>query len=328
MMRKFLISIILGVVILVFVVNSTNIADLLQRISSASLILILVSFTIIIGFTTLKAIRWKIILGKGKFLNIFSILQIGGLLNNILPAQLQEPIRIALLKKKENVGIGYGVSSILLERLMDVTGLLFLGIVAIALFPGIGITQSWMFELMRNIVIFASILTSLLILFIVKPTLFSKIFGFFKKYHRFEKLYIKLDSLVLELSISFKEMAKKPANMLSAFLLTIIMWLINFIAVYVLFLSVDFEITPFMGLFGFVGVQLGMLLPQSPGYVGTFDVIWLGSFASLGYESSAILTVGVLYHLLILSYSTILGLIGIAVLRLSLKDILSYNKKS
>ena len=89
-----------------------------------------------------------------------------------------------------------------------------------------------------------------------------------------------------------------------------------------------FQITPLVVLFGFVGYALGMAIPQAPGYVGTFEAIWLGAFSTLGYtHNSEILAVGILYHVLIIAYGLILGIIGMIILRLSIKDLFGYKKK-
>jgi len=97
-MKKILISVIIGIAILIVLFLNFDVYDLSHIITTASPILVLASFVMILFFTTLKSVRWRIIVGKGHFLNFFSIVQIGGLLTNILPAQLQEPIKAVLLK--------------------------------------------------------------------------------------------------------------------------------------------------------------------------------------------------------------------------------------
>ena len=106
------------------------------------------------------------------------------------------------------------------------------------------------------------------------------------------------------------------------------MLMISSIAVYLLFYSVGYEIKPLAALFGFVTLSLAMVLPQSPGFIGTFEVIWLGIFSPLMSENNdKVLAVGILYHLVILLYNFILGIIGIFALQLSIKDILFKNKQ-
>lgn len=328
-MRKVLISLIVGIVILAVLFFNINVHDLSRRIADASPILVLASFVIIVCFTTLKSVRWRIIIGKGKLVNIFSIVQIGSLLTNILPAQLQEPIRAVLLKEKEKIELGHGLSSIFVERLMDVVGLLAIGIIASILFPTTDAVQSWIFVIIKNIIIFTSLLTGFFILLVLRPRLFSKIFYPFKKNQRLAKLYDKLEHLLLELSKGVKEISKKPANLVGSFLITIFMWMINFVAVYLLFVSVNFQINPLLVLFGFVGIALGMSLPQSPGYIGTFEAIWLGAFSTLGYEKNEeILAVGILYHMSVIVHNFVLGIIGMFILRLSIKELFSFKKKS
>jgi uncharacterized protein (TIRG00374 family) len=328
-MKRIVISLAIGIAMLFLVIQTTNTIELSKKITTASPILVLISFTIIVCFSTIKAVRWKIIVGKGNFLNYFSIVQIGNLLANLLPAQLQEPIRAALLKNKENIGFGRGLSSIFIERLMDVVGLLVIGVIASLLFPITDNTQSGIFHLMKYIIIFLSVLIGFLVLLVFKPKLFSRIFSPLKKHQHFEKLYKKLEFLILELSDGFKEMGKRPLNMTGAFLITVLMWMINFASVYFLFLSIGFQIAPLVVLFGFVGSALGMAIPQSPGYVGTFEIIWLGAFSTLGYaHNSEILAVGILYHILIIVYGSILGIVGMVKLHVSVKDLFGYKKTS
>jgi uncharacterized protein (TIRG00374 family) len=329
-MKKVFISLFIGMVILALVIQTSNIHDLSLKIIAASPILVCGSFVIVVCSSILRSVRWRIIVGKGRFLNFFSILQVGNLLSNILPAHLQEPVKAAILQRKENIVFGHGLSSIFLERLTDVVGLLSIGIMASILFPTVGNVQLWMFQLIKDIIIFASLLTGFLIFFVLKPKLFSKIFSPFKKHRYLEKLYEKLEFLILELSEGFKGMGKKSLNMMAALLITVLSWMINFVAVYILFVSVGFQISPLIVLFGFVSAALGMALPQPPGYVGTLEAIWLGAFSTLGYaQNSEILAVGILYHLIILVYTTVLGIIGMIVMRLSIKDILfNYRKKS
>jgi len=327
-MKRILISLIIGAVILALVIQTSNISDLSVNITEASPALVLLSFTIIVGFLVIRSIRWKIILGQGSFINLFSILQIGNLLANILPFHLNEPVRAILLKEKENIPVGYGLSSILIERLMDVVGLLFIGIIVSFLFYTESLVQSWIFQLASNALILAAIATAILIFFVIKPKLFIKIFSPFKNHRYLKKIYTKLENLIMDLAFGLKEMGKKPVNMASSFLITLLMWMVNFISVYILFISIGFEIEPLVILFGFVGTTLGMVLPQSPGYIGTFEVIWIGAFATLGYvNNSEILAVGILYHVLILVSSSVLGIIGMALMRLSIRDILLSSKK-
>ncbi len=329
-MKKVLISLIIGVAILVVLFLNIDLYDLSRGITSASPTLVIVSFVIFLCFNTMKAIRWKIIVGKGQFVNFFCIVHIGSLVTIILPSYVQEPIRAALLKKKENIVFGHGLSSIFIERLMDIVGLVFIGIIASLYFPITDEVQSWIFHLIRNIIIFVSLVTGFFIILVLKPKLFSKIFSSFKKNRYLAKLYEKLEALIQELSVGFKEIIKKPLTLIFSFLITILMWMINFTVVYFLFISISFDIEPLIVLFGFVATSLGLALPQAPGFIGTFEIIWLGAFSTLGYENNnEILAAGILYHLIMFAYILVLGIIGLVILRLSIKDALfGYKKES
>ncbi|MFQ5941809.1 MAG: lysylphosphatidylglycerol synthase transmembrane domain-containing protein [Nitrososphaerales archaeon] len=323
-MKALLLSAIVGAVILAVIIQSSNISNLSEKITGASVSWIVLSFGLFISLFFLRSVRWKIITGKGKFLNLFCIVQIGYLLNNILPFHLNEPIRAVLLKEKEGIDVGYGLSSIALEKLMDIIGLLTLGVIVAALFPVTNVAQAWMFDTVTKGAIVAAIIISALIIFTLRPNIFVRIIGPLHKIRYVNKLSAKLQEVIINAANGMKIMSNKPFNIVFSFLMTLAIWIVNFIGVYLLFVAINFEIDPFVVLLGFTGSTLLLAIPSSPGYIGTYEAFWMGAFFALGYKQyDEILAVGIISHGMFLVVTTVLGVIGLVILRLPFKDLLS-----
>ena len=325
LLKRLIFTSIVGVVILAVIIQSVNLANLSQRLSAASLDWVAASFVTFICTYLLRAIRWKIILGNtSKFSNLFHILQIGYLSNNVLPFHLSEVVRSLILKEKEKVDLGYGLSSIVLERMMDVISLLILVIAAASIFPSLETRQLWVSGVIQNSGILATGVLAVLITFTIRPQPFIKIILFTKRIPQVNKLSGNFEEFATNLSNGIKNMSKKKLNFTVSFAMTFVIWLVDFVAVYFLFNSLGFSITPSAVLFGYIVTMLLLALPSTPGYIGSYELFLVGAFLALGYDQSdQILAVGILAHILFISITTIFGVVGMIALRIPFKNILA-----
>ena len=70
-----------------------------------------------------RALRWRIMLeDRLSTARLFWITNIGYLLNNVLPLRLGEVGRVYLVTRRSTVGMMQGLSSVVVERLVDVNG--------------------------------------------------------------------------------------------------------------------------------------------------------------------------------------------------------------
>jgi hypothetical protein len=84
-----------------------------------------------------RALRWKFLLSHLKHIpasNLFSVVVVGYMANNLLPVRLGEVVRSYYLSQREGISKSAILGTILLERVMDfLTLVLFLGVAAIVL---------------------------------------------------------------------------------------------------------------------------------------------------------------------------------------------------
>lgn len=118
-------------------------------------------------------------------------------------------------------------------------------------------------------------------------------------------------------------MSKKRGNFVGALALTFLSWLVNFVGVYFLFNSIGFYVSPLAIFLGFLGTTLLLTIPSTPGYIGTYEGFWVGTFLALGVtQVDEVLAVGILSHIVSVALSTCLGAVGLLALKLTFGDVL------
>ncbi len=311
------------------IIQGVNLSNLLHKITHASAEWVLLSAAAYIAFFVIRAVRWKIILANNsRFSSLFHIFQIGYLLNNVFPFHIGEVIRALILKEKEDVDVGYGLSSIVIERIMDVVTILVLAIVVTMLLPTSQGSQQFLSGTIRNGAIGFAIAIVIIIAFTARPHYLLKFLDHTSRISRLSKISDKIKHLVISVANGLQTMSKKPANFAGAFSLTFLSWFVNFVGIYFLFNSIGFHIDPFAIFLGFLGTVLLLTLPSTPGYLGTYEGFWIATFLALGFtQIDEVLAVGILSHVIGIAISTVRGLLGLFALRLPFGALLTKTKR-
>lgn len=133
-MKKYRIAIIStgSILLLGIFLATTDLQEMWVALKNANYLFIapgILTYFIAVG---LRAVRWRLLLSPIKPIpskRLFPIVVVGYMVNNILPFRIGEVIRSYLLYRKTSVNAASGISSILVERLIDaVTLLLIIGI--------------------------------------------------------------------------------------------------------------------------------------------------------------------------------------------------------
>lgn len=126
---------VVSVVFLYFSFRGTSFDDVWLNIQGINPYFIMASVVLIIVDLILRALRWKFLLKpiKSETVNrLFSILMIGYLSNNILPARMGELVRAQLLGRNCGVNRMQALGTIVVERVFD--GLMLLALFGFSLF--------------------------------------------------------------------------------------------------------------------------------------------------------------------------------------------------
>lgn len=250
----------------------------------------------LLGFLV-RAWRWKLLLPTRISLgDSFKAVILGYAANNILPARLGEFVRAEAVARKCEISRSVALASILVERVFDgliLTGLLYLGI------KGDTIPQ-WASSVgFLGISIFGGALTVISVLAFTRSFWESKVEALPSS-----KLRDIFQKFVTGLTLVWRT-PFTPITMLG---LTLGVWLIEGLMFEIAIQAFNFNVPSTAGLFVMGVVNLGILIPSAPGYLGAFQYFGSLSLSAWKVPQSAALACIVLIHACQYLPVTLLGL--------------------
>ena len=214
--------------------------------------------------------RWHYMLRAIKPIptrQLFPVVCIGYMGNNIYPARIGELLRAYVLKRKEGVAIGASLATILVERIFDGVTMLLFVFIGLPLVPAI--PDDW-----RNFVVVFSLLFfgALIVFFILAAS---------PKYAQLVYNWI-IDHLLPQ---RFREPVRGFADrfmeglyflrswrdMVMIFISSLVIWLAETGKYWFVMQAFDFEVSFFVLMLMNGVVNLFTTIPSAPGYIGTFD---------------------------------------------------------
>lgn len=228
-----------------------------------------------------RALRWRYLLGKEikiKTHSLFSYIMIGFMANNILPARIGEFVRAYIIGKKENISKSFAFSTIVVERIFDGIVILLLFIPTIFFYPlpqwlkKTGLVVGLFYPLVLVFLIILKVHKEWvlrlvdLILKPISPALLLKVKGILSSFIEGLGVLYKVDHLLVIIFYSF------------------IVWTATPLMFYVGFLCFNIPLHFYACFFVFGMVFLGVMIPASPGFIGTFHWFCLQAFLLLGLK--------------------------------------------
>jgi len=245
----------------------------------------------------LRAVRWRYLMDPIKRVDVaslFSSLLIGYMANILMPAHLGEFLRAYVLGKKRGVSASSTFATIVVERIIDVFALLLLMVFAIFLYP----FPDWI-----NKAGYAMLVgTVVLFVFLI---LLKKYFAFFERFVNLlfrplpkglqEKLGRGVRSFVTGIVPLRSGWDYPVVAVLSVviwgcygFIIHLVLYAFDFMSVYPLPWSTSLIVL--------VVTTIGVVVPSSPGYVGTYHWLCQVSLAMFGVPAGPALSFAIVAH--------------------------------
>ena len=318
MKKKFIIGGLISLVFLYLAFRKVDYYELWSALKGASYWYILPNVALVILSMWMRAYRWKFMVDPIKKLGLaplFSSVMIGFMANNVLPARLGEFVRAYSLGTKENISRSATFATIVIERIFDGFSLLFILWLSLLLSP----FPDWV-KKASNLFLLMNIATlAFLVLIEVKRDLTLKFFNFI-----FRILPASLSSRageILEKFIGGLKVFRDVPSLIWILAWSIFIWTIVGISNYFIFLAFDLHPPIQASFILLVIVSLGVMLPSSPGFVGTFQFFCVVSLATFGYDKNVALPFSIVLHASQYFPVTLLGLYYLKREHLSLKGI-------
>lgn len=316
--RNLWIGILVSAGCLAIALQRVDFGEVAHALSKAKYEYLVYSSALTLLACVLRAVRWKLLLLPFKettFANLFSSLMIGFLGNNILPARLGEFIKAHLLGKKEGLSKSLSFGSIVVDRILDVFALLLVLLFAVTIhdFP----------EWVRQV---ASLGALLLVCAFA-----ALLFCYFNR-RRFARW---LGNLVSPLSKRLSDTAsgifenfmdsfsivRSPGYFLPSVFVSILIWVVLAAGVHGVFVCLGFELSFWSAFIVMAIVNLGLTIPSSPGFVGTFQLFCIQAMLLFGVQRSDGFSFSILYHLTQFLPTTFIGIIFLSRENLGLRTL-------
>jgi len=283
----FWVGLLISVIFLFIALRGLQITDVWEGIKSADFIWLLPAIAIYFLAVWMRACRWHLFLRPIKEVpikEVFPIVTIGYMGNNIYPARAGEILRAIVLKHKYEIPVSGSLATIVIERIFDgviMLGFIVLNLSKITTLPG-AIEFS---KTIRTVTLWGSIVfINALIIFLLtaifpekaKNILFLMIGKTIPK-----KWRGKIQSISMKFITGLRSLSS-PIIVIKIFFISIIIWLLETGFYWFVMYAFPFRVS-FSTLMLMNGVlNLFTAIPSTPGYIGTFDAPGIAMLTAFG----------------------------------------------
>jgi uncharacterized protein (TIRG00374 family) len=300
-----------SIIAILVIIKPGDILDIVRRAQAGYLLLAFIGLFV---FLVLRAVRWRFMLNGGlkadqgiPYSSVFHVQNVGYLVTNILPFRLGDIARAVLIGNVPPITVGQGLSTVVVERVLD---LLFI----VILFPftiasAVDLPKEW-----RAAVIVGGVLSLsagiLLIIAANKPNLSIRVLTWICDRIAVldtETWIGRLNNLLRGLETLTRW---KDASIL--LLLSVLVWIPIILGYYTAIRAVNLETTLSEAAFVVCIAAFSLAAPSSPGGLGVQEAaIAFAMTGILGFPDDESVGFALIYRALYYLLTGVLGVIGI-----------------
>lgn len=256
-----------------------------------------------------RGVRCRFIVAEEAQLSIVeasNIVVVGYAVNNMLPARAGEVVRIGVLARRTGIPLSQSLAVTFLERVLDGLAILFALAVAVVTLGREGLVGSSAYAI--------SVLFGAALVFVAIATwrppwvirVFSRVGGRWgERWHdRSVRFAVSLTRGMARL--------RRPGDALVIVALSVLVWLLEAGLFVMLLPAFGLPLDLRWGLLAMAVTNLGILMPSTPGFIGTFELFCKGSLVALGVAGSTALGYALVVHLAFFLPITVWGALVLA----------------
>lgn len=293
--------------------------DFAQALAAVNLKLLFLSVCIYISTYVLRGIRWGLMLRNIKPVPLWNITRyviIGFMCNNVLPARLGEFARALIISRGEKISARASFASVVLERVFD--GVTIVGLLLVLMlqqpFP------AWVKKMGIVSAVFFALLFIILIILGHRGELWGE------RLKRWSKGHLgRIASFLLKF-INGLHMLRDWKPTLLALALSLLVWAVEVVNYFVVMRSMNVALPIGAAAFTLVVVNLGIMIPSSPGFVGTLQYFCVLALSVYSVPKDPALAYAIVLHAVMYIPITALGLYFLSRTGISLKTLRSSRK--
>ena len=317
-MRKVIPGLLISVLFVYLSVRGTDFHSVIGDMAQIGYVFILPFLLLMTLMQALRAWRWGMILNpleKLAPLTVFAITSVGFLAITALPARLGELLRPYLIARHSSIKISAALGTVFLERFCD--GVTILTIASLT--PFFTQLPPWLIKANFIFLLVNLTLLAIIILAVFRRTLLEAFLNFCLRLcpRRWAAMLSRLLQHFLD---GFQVIGDGP-RLFQILLLSFLIWLIDALAIYILFLAFKLPLPPVAAFVLMVILMIGIAVPTAPGFIGNWHYSCVLGLSLFGIAKTEALTFAILYHFLAVSFTAVMGLAFLPCLKFSWADL-------
>lgn len=271
---------------------------LMSAVRAAAPTRLLLAVVVMGAVYVVQALRWRVIADSGISTGRFLEWVVGSAaVNNVVPGRPGDLLRAEWLSRASSRPRGGALATVVVDRSSDVL------VLAVCLAATSSVTRhpTWLVRLDMAAATAGVLLLAVLGLFALLARRDDSVVG-----GRLRRL---LDQLAAGVAG-----AVRPARLAPVLALSVVAWLLSSAATWLVASSIGLELTPAEALFVTAVLNLGVAIPSSPGFIGTYQWLGIASLGLLAVDRSDALAFSILMHATWFVPTSVAG-IGLAVYR-------------
>ena len=309
--KKRIIPVIITIGLVAFLLSYIEVEKIAETISAIPPVLFLLCFILYSFSYFFRTFRFRILLNeKIGFKDLFSIVSVHNMLNQILPARSGELSYIYLVKKTNDIPIDRGIATLMIARIFDFIAISLLFIISAVVVKDLPV-------LISNTLIIVLIFLMLIIILLTFLILYRE-----SGIALMEKIAIKLNLnkfRIITFLITKGEETIKNFGVLKSkkialfvFLQSLFVWLLLYSISYILYNEMGIELSFWKIVLCSTLALFTFILPiQSIGGFGTQEGAYAIAFISMGISKELAITSAFSLHIVAFIYFLILGGYGL-----------------
>lgn len=256
-----------------------------------------------------RALSWRVILGGAvPFRRVYDVMNEGYLLNNLLPLRLGELGRAYLISRTTRLTASQALSSIVVERVIDLLMLVLLLAAFLPLVTGLGVARR-----VAAGAAFLGVVGLLALLTLARnPDLVHRIARDRLARWRWPRLRAERWERRIMSFLDGLSVLRDGRRALQAALWSGLAWVCSGLAAWLLLLGFVPEARPTMGFFVLTTVGLGNAIPSAPASAGVFEAVIVLALGLFAVERNVALSFALVFHLVHIGLVTLLGSLALA----------------
>lgn len=300
MRYRFWIGVILSVALVVFMLQRVDVQQITSLLVDLRMIPLLLAVATLLLTLVIKAWRWHYLMESIKPVPVsylWSATSIGAMIDMVLPARTGDIVRAYLVGRKAEVSKMASLATIVVEKLLDILVILLIAVPMLALVSFPGSEPALVQGFRTGIYAAGAICTAIFIGLFVMRRRPIRSEGAINRYLRFlpAGTRARLADVVDNFGVGMQTI-RTVEHLSSTLVLSLALWLTYAVSNYFVLQSFDLDL-PMYASFLFVVFQvLGVTLPSSPGFIGTYHAAVVVGFALLGVSQDVALSVAIVMH--------------------------------